>query len=184
MQILLRLSRWIDRTSVWVGRFTFGLMLVMVALGAYNAIARYLGNFNNINLSSNLYIEAQWYLFSSIFLLGASYVLQRGAHVRVDVFYSHLSAKGKAWVDLLGACLLLLPVCVVMFWFSLPYVLNSWKVLEASSDPNGLPRYPLKTAILVGLALLALQGISEIIKQAAILLDAVSDDASDREART
>jgi len=171
MQILLRLSRWIDWLNRWVGRVTFGLMLVMVALGAYNALARYIGRFAGANLSSNLYIEAQWYLFSLIFLLSAAFVLQRNAHVRVDILYGRLSAKGKAAIDLLGALLLLLPMCAVMFVFSLPSVVNSWQVLEQSSDPNGLPRYPIRTFILVGLALLALQGVSEAIKQVAILRD-------------
>lgn len=171
MQFLLKISRWIDRLSTAMGWLTVGLTLVMVAVGAYNAITRYLGRFIGINLSSNLYIEVQWYLFSLIFLLGACYVLQRGAHVRVDILYSRLSTRGKAWVDLLGSLLLLLPICLVVFVYSLPTVISSWQILEQSSDPNGLARYPLKTMILVAFALLALQGISEAIKQIAILLD-------------
>lgn len=176
MQVLLKIARWIDRLSEWVGWFTFGLMLIMVAIGAYNAITRYLGRFIGVNLSSNLYIEVQWYLFSLIFLLGAAYVLKHDAHVRVDILYTYLSRKGKAWVNLLGGILLLLPLCVLIFIASFPAVINSWEVLEMSSDPSGLPRYPLKTMILVAFGLLALQGISEIIKQIAVLTGAVTDD--------
>lgn len=169
MQFLLKAARWIDQLNEWLGQLTFGLMLVMFVLGAFNAITRYLGRFMGQNLSSNLYIESQWYLFSLIFLLGAAYVLKQDAHVRVDIIYSRLSRVGKAWVDLFGALLLLLPMCVVVLIYSFPSVLNSWRVLEQSSDPNGLPRYPLKTFILVAFFLLALQGVAEIIKQVAIL---------------
>ncbi|MEM8805342.1 MAG: TRAP transporter small permease subunit [Cyanobacteria bacterium P01_G01_bin.38] len=171
MRFLLKLSRWIDRLSEAMGWLTLGLTLVMVAVGAYNAIARYLGRFISVNLSSNLYIEVQWYLFSLIFLLGAGYVLKRNDHVRVDIFYTRLPQKGKAWVNLLGSLFLLLPLCLVILNYSLPSVLNSWKILEQSSDPSGLPRYPIKSVIIVAFVLLALQGISEVIKNTAILLN-------------
>lgn len=169
MQFTLKIARWIDRLSEGLGWLTLGFTLVMVFVGAFNAISRYLGRYIGINLSSNLYIEAQWYLFSLVFLLGAPYVLRKGAHVRVDIVYNRLSRRGKAWVDLFGSLLLLLPMCITIFLYSYPSVLNSWAVLERSSDPSGLPRYPLKTVILAATGLLALQGISEIIKQIAIL---------------
>jgi len=171
MAFLLKLSRWIDRLSDAMGWFTLGLTLVMVAVGAYNAIARYLGRFIGVNLSSNLYIEVQWYLFSLIFLLGAGYVLRTNQHVRVDILYTRLPPKGQAWVNLLGGLLLLLPLCGVILVYSLPSVISSWQILEQSSDPSGLPRYPIKTAIPVAFVLLGLQGISTVIKQAAILLN-------------
>lgn len=170
-RILLNLSAWIDRGSEALGWLTCGLTLIMVAIGAYNAITRYLGQFIGTNLSSNRYIEVQWYLFSLIFLFGAPYVLKRAAHVRVDILYSRLSQKWKAWIDLVGTLILLLPMCIVIIWYSYPAVVNSWKVLEQSSDPNGLPRYPLRTAIVVAIALLAIQAVSEVIKQVAILLN-------------
>ena len=169
MQFLLRVSYWIDRISRGLGWITLGLTLVMTVVGAYNAIARYLGQYIGANLSSNRYIEVQWYLFSLIFLLGAAYVLQKGAHVRVDIFYSRLSQKQKAWVDLFGAVLMLLPFCAIVIFYSIPTVINSWSVLEQSSDPSGLPRYPIKTMIPVTFAWLGIQGISEAIKQVAIL---------------
>ena len=171
MQFLLKLSRWIDRISEAMGWLTIGLTLVMVVVGVYNAVTRYLGQFIGVNLSSNLYIEVQWYLFSLIFLLGACYVLSRNEHVRVDILYSRFSRKGKAWIDLIGGAFLLLPLCLVILTYSLPSVINSWKILEQSSDASGLPRYPIKSAIILAFMFLALQGISEIIKQVAILLD-------------
>lgn len=169
MQFLLRVSRWIDRVSGWLGWLTIGLTLVMTAVGAYNAITRYLSQYMGTNLSSNRYIEVQWYLFSLIFLLGAGYVLRKGAHVRVDIFYSRLSVKQRAWIDLCGALLMLLPFCAIVIFYSLPAVANSWSVFEQSSDPAGLPRYPLKTVIPIAFAWLGIQGISEIIKQVAII---------------
>ncbi|MEL6385449.1 MAG: TRAP transporter small permease subunit [Cyanobacteria bacterium J06626_18] len=171
MQFLLKLSRWIDRMSEALGWLTIGLTLVMVAVGAYNAITRYIGRFIQVNLSSNVYIEVQWYLFSLIFLLGAGYVLKRNEHVRVDILYSRFSKKGKAWIDLLGGLLLMLPLCVVILGYSRQFVINSWRVLEQSSNASGLPVYPIKSAILVAFVLLALQGVSEVIKRVAILLD-------------
>jgi len=176
MQFLLKISGAIDWVNEWLGRFACGCMLVMTAIGAYNAIARYLGRFIGFNLSSNRYIEIQWYLFSLIFLFGAGYLLNRDGHVRVDIFYSRLSPKGKAWVNLLGALLLLLPVCAVIINYSIPFAINSWEVLEQSSDPNGLPRYPLKTAMLLAFGFLALQGISQAIQQIAILAGALPHD--------
>lgn len=184
MQFLLKAARWIDQLSEWVGQITFGLTLVMVVVGAYNAITRYLGRYIGTNLSSNRYIEVQWYLFSLIFLFGAAYVLKHNSHVRVDILYSRLSRKAKAWIDLLGALLLLLPMCFAIIYYSVPSVISSWQVLEQSSDPDGLARYPLKTAVIVAIALLGLQGISELIKQLAIILNVTPPAApTEREAQ-
>ena len=171
MPFLLKVSGWIDRISEALGWFAIGCTLVMVAVGSYNAIVRYLGRYIGVNLSSNLYIEVQWYLFSLIFLLGAPYVLKHNQHVRVDILYSRLSLKGQAWVNLFGGVLLLLPLCFVFLYYSFPAVVNSWQIWEQSSDPSGLPRYPIKTMILVAFFFLGLQGVSEIIKQLAILMD-------------
>ena len=181
MNFLLRLSRAIDRLSEWMGRLTLVLMFAMVLVGAYNAIVRYLSRFIGTNLSSNLYIELQWYLFTTVFCLGAAYVLSQNKHVRVDILYSRFSAKGRAWVDLFGSIFLLLPICGVYLWFTYPAVERSWKSLEASPDPSGLPRYPIKTVVLVAFGLLALQGIAEILKNIAILSGAQLPPSSDPE---
>ena len=169
MKAWLRLADRIDQINRWIGRSASWLALLMVLLGAFNAAARYLGRYLGTNLSSNAYIEAQWYLFSLLFLLGAAYTLQRNEHVRVDVLYSRLGVRVRAWIDLLGTVLFLLPFSVSLIWLSWPSVRNSWAVLEVSPDPGGLPRYPLKAVLLVAFALLALQGISVLIRRIAFL---------------
>jgi TRAP-type mannitol/chloroaromatic compound transport system permease small subunit len=161
--------RGIDALNERVGRVIGWLTLAMVLLGAYNAVARYLGRFIKLNLSSNAYIELQWYMFSLVFLLGAAYTLRRNAHVRVDVIYGRLSARARAWTDLVGTIVFLIPFCILAIVFSWPSVRNSWAVLEGSPDPGGLPRYPLKSMILVSFALLLLQGVAEILRRAAWL---------------
>ena len=169
MSVLERISTLIDRLSDRLGRLVGWLTLMMVCLGAFNAIARYAGRFTGTNLSSNAYLELQWYMFSLIFLLGAAHTLQRDQHVRVDVLYGRLSEMAKARIDLGGGILFLLPFCIFGLIMSWPSVRNSWSVWEISPDPGGLPRYPIKTAMLVCFGLLFLQGISEIIKRYRIL---------------
>jgi TRAP-type mannitol/chloroaromatic compound transport system permease small subunit len=149
----------ISRLSAWAGAIARAALLLMVLMGAYNAVARYVGRAVGIQLSSNAFIEAQWYLFSLVFLLGSAYALKRGDHVRVDVLYSRFGERGQAWVNLLGSLLLLLPFTLFGLVVSWPAVLHSWQLLEGSPDPGGLPRYPIKTFVLIGFALLFLQGL-------------------------
>lgn len=169
MPFWLRIASRIDRISEWIGRIVYWLTLFMVLIGAYNALVRYLDRFTGLGLSSNTYLELQWYLFSLIFLLGAAYTLKHDAHVRVDVMISRLSPRGRAWVNLLGTVLFLIPFCVLILWTSWPAVSNSWLVGETSPDPGGLPRYPIKSVIPAAFFLLMLQGVSLAIKQVAIL---------------
>jgi TRAP-type mannitol/chloroaromatic compound transport system permease small subunit len=159
----------VDALNEKIGRLVAVLVLLMVLLGAFNALARYLSRFTEMQLASNAYIEGQWYLFSLVFLLGAAYTLKRDQHVRVDVFYGRLSERGKAWIDLGGTLFFLLPFCAFALWASWPTVESSWVVREVSPDPGGLPRYPIKAMILACFALLFLQGVSEAIKRAADL---------------
>ncbi len=169
MKRLLSLSATIDRASDATGRFVRWLTLAMVVIGSANALFRYLGRFIGVNLSSNTYLEAQWYLFSLIFLLAAPYTFRHDAHVRVDVLYGRLSNTGRAWINLAGGVCFLIPFCVLMIWLSWSWVANSWKVMEMSPDPGGLPRYPLKTVIPITFGLLILQGFSEITKAIATI---------------
>lgn len=176
MGTLLRIAHRIDRTNEWIGRGVYWLTLLMVGVGAYNALVRYLDRFTGLGLSSNTYIELQWYMYSLIFLLGAAYTLKHNAHVRVDVLFTRLTPRGRAWVNLGGTLLFLLPFCILVVWMSWPTVYNSWAVLEVSPDPGGLPRYPIKTAIPVAFILLFLQGISLAIKHIAFLRDPAAED--------
>lgn len=164
MRFWRRLATAIDGLNNAIGAFIRWLALVMVLIGAYNALARYTSRFTGWSLSSNAYFDMQWYLFSLIFLLGAAYGLNHDVHVRVDVLYSRLSEKGQAWIDLLGTVLFLLPFCLLMLYVSWPAVRNSWAIREVSPDPGGLPRYPIKLVILISFALLFLQGVSELVK--------------------
>lgn len=169
MRPLLRFAALVDRLSEFVGRIILWLVLVMVLIGAGNAGLRYVGRFAGSNLSSNAFIELQWYLFSMIFLLGAAYALRHDSHVRVDVIYARLSLRARTWIDLLGTVLFLIPFSALMLFVSYPTIRNSWQVREMSPDPGGLPRYPIKATILIAFALLILQGFAELIKQIAIL---------------
>jgi TRAP-type mannitol/chloroaromatic compound transport system permease small subunit len=145
------------------------LVLAMIGVGAYNAVARYVTRWTGVALSSNALYELQWYMFSVIFLLGAAYALKQDAHVRVDVVYARLSERGRAWIDVLGTVFFLVPFCVLMLVTSWPAVRNSWAVLEVSPDPGGLPRYPIKTLILACFALLLLQACAQLIRKVAVL---------------
>ncbi|MGD8394963.1 MAG: TRAP transporter small permease subunit [Candidatus Eiseniibacteriota bacterium] len=169
MRVLLAIVRSIDRLNERLGRGVAWLTLAMVLIGAYNAVARYLGRFIGVNLSSNAYIELQWYLFSLVFLLGAADALRQDVHVRVDVVYGRLSARARAWINLGGSLLFLIPFSSLALWLAWPSVRNSWAVLEGSPDPGGLPRYPIKTVILVAFALLLVQGVAEAIRQLLVL---------------
>lgn len=164
MRRSLRVAAAIDRVTDRIGRTVAWLLLIMTGVAALNAVVRYAGRFLGVSLSSNAYIELQWYLFSVVFLTAAAYALKQDAHVRVDVLYSRLSERGRAWIDVLGTTFLLLPFSVFILWTAWPLVRNSWRIGETSPDPGGLPRYPIKTMILVGFALLFVQGIAELIK--------------------
>lgn len=169
MNSLLALSRWIDRVNGLIGRLASGLVLVMIAVGSWNVVGRYVGQAVGRNLSSNALIETQWYLFSLVFLLGAAYTLQRNDHVRVDVLYSRWNARQQARANFWGTLLFLLPFSTLMLWFSWQWVFASWRIWEQSPDPGGLPRYPIKTVILLSFMTLIFQGISEAIKSYAQL---------------
>ncbi len=177
----LQVSRSIDGVTGRIGRWTSWLCLLMVLITAYNTVVRYLGRFIGLRLSSNLYLELQWYLFSLLFLLVAAAALKDNAHVRVDILYSRLSRKGRAWIDVLGTVFLLIPFCLVTLWLTWPSVRNSWAVLEISPDPGGLPRYPLKTVILVCFVLLIAQAVSELVKGVHILRGGTDADFAGEE---
>ena len=169
MILLSRFARAVDSVNDRIGGAIRWLTLLMVLLGAFNAIARYLARYTGVSLASNAYSELQWYFFSLIFLLGAAYGFRHDVHVRVDVLFSRLSRKTQAWIDVAGTVLFLIPFCILMLWVSWPAVRNSWSVREGSPDPGGLPRYPIKAVILVCFVLLLLQGVSHIIKQVEVL---------------
>ncbi|MGH8751038.1 MAG: TRAP transporter small permease subunit [Burkholderiales bacterium] len=170
MKFLLGLSRLIDALNERTGRAVRWLVLVAVIISSGNALSRYA-----FNLSSNAWLEVQWYLFSAIFLLAAGYTFKRNQHVRIDVLSGQLSKRAQAWLDIFGGLFFLLPVSLIIMYLSWPVFVNSFLLGEVSGDAGGLLRWPVKLLIPAGFALLVLQGISEIIKRAAFLRGLIAD---------
>lgn len=169
MKGLLSLSKGIDTFTEYVGRFVYWLVPLVVGVGVWNVANRYVGRAIGMSLGSNVFIEAQWYIFAIIFFMGGAYALKHGEHVRVDVLYGGWDLRRKAMADVFGTLFFLMPFCILLFYFSWPTVMSAWKIREMSPDPGGLPRYPLKTFLLISPALLFIQGISELIKYVAFL---------------
>jgi TRAP-type mannitol/chloroaromatic compound transport system permease small subunit len=167
---LLRLSGAIDALNDRVGHLVYWAVLAAVLVSAANALMRYA-----FDLSSNAWLELQWYLFSAVFLLAAAYTLRHNEHVRIDLLYSRLSPRGRAWIDLLGGLFFLLPMAVVIMVLSWPVLIESIVRNEYSSDAGGLLRWPVKLLIPIGFLLLVLQGVSEIVKRAGFLLGRIPD---------
>ncbi len=158
-------ARFMDKISIRVGHAASWMTLMLVLVTMYDVIMRYIFKAGSIWIQ-----ESEWHLFAANFMLAASWTLLRNGHVRVDLFYVKFSTKTKAWVDLIGSILFLLPFCILIVYSSIPFVFDSWAIWEGSSDPGGLPaRYILKSIIPLTFILLALQGISEIIKNAAVI---------------
>ena len=169
MDKLLRLANIIDQVNEWIGRLSSWFVLLMVGIGTWNVVGRYLGRFLGQNLTSNALIEMQWYLFDLVFFLGAAYALKHDEHVRVDLFYKGWNGKQRAIANLIGTFLFLIPFCLMVIYFSWGSIANSWAIGESSPDPGGLPRYPIKSMLVVSYILLIFQGLAEAIKNWAIL---------------
>jgi TRAP-type mannitol/chloroaromatic compound transport system permease small subunit len=170
MNILLKLSALIDWLNERVGKSMFWLVLVMTLVAATNATVRF-----SFNYSSNAFLEIQWYLFAAVFLLCAPYTLQKNEHVRIDVLSGRLSPRGLAIIDIIGTLFFLLPMVCVVFWLSLPLVAESIRIDEMSPNAGGLLRWPVKILLPIGFFLLALQGVSELIKRIAFLAGLIED---------
>lgn len=164
MRTLLTLARLIDALTERVGRFAIWLVLAATLISAGNALFRHL-----MGESSNAWLEIQWYLFGAMFMLGAGYTLKHNGHVRIDIFYSRFGPRGRAWIDLAGGLLFLLPMAVLLAWLSWPMFHEAWTTREMSPDAGGLVRWPVKLLLPVGFALLALQGVAEVIKRVGVL---------------
>jgi TRAP-type mannitol/chloroaromatic compound transport system permease small subunit len=165
MHLLLRFADAVDALSEWIGQWLKWLVLFSSLISAFNAVMRY-----TLNYSSNAWLEIQWYMFGAMFLLAAGYALKHDEHVRVDVLYSNMTPRQQAWLDVFGAIFFLMPMALIIAWMSIPMVLNSIRIMEHSSDPGGLLRWPIKIVIPVGFVLLAVQGVAEIIKKFAVAI--------------
>ena len=178
MRALLKIAHGIDAISELLGKVATAIVLLTLAVGFYNVLVRYIGRFTGIQLSSNLWIETQWYLFTLIFFLMFPYILKHNVNVRVDFLYARWSPRRQALVDLLGTLLFLIPFCILGLYMGIPWILKSWGQLpdgsfgtwEVSPDPNGLPRAPIKSMLVVAFSLLLMQAIAQVIKYIAVLM--------------
>ena len=172
MDLLLHISRLIDRANEKVGRAVYWLVLAAVLISSINAVVRYA-----VNVSSNAWLELQWYLFSAVFLLCAGYAHMHNEHIRIDIVVGRFSPRVRTWIDILGGLFFLLPMAVLIFWLSVPFVTDSVVRQEMSADAGGLIRWPVKLILPIGFALLILQGVSEIVKRVGFLTGMCGDPA-------
>ena len=160
MRHLIAFSTAVDRINERFGRIATWLVLLACLVSAGNALSRYA-----ISLSSNAWLEVQWYMFGAIVMLGGPYTLKLNEHVRVDVLYGRLSTRAQIWIDIAGGLLFLLPAMAIIGWMSWPMFVNSWLIGETSANAGGLLRWPARLLIPLGFLLISLQGVSEIIKR-------------------
>ena len=161
---LLRLSAIVDWCNERLAVLANWSVLICCVISAGNAGSRYV-----FSESSNGWLEVQWYLFALMVLLGGPYTLKMNEHVRVDLVYGMISERARIWIDIIGGCLFLLPICIILTYFTWPWFLQSWLENEQSSNAGGLVRWPVKLLLPMGFGLMLIQGISEIVKRIASL---------------
>ena len=171
MNFLLRIGRAVDRANDAFGQVASWLVLLACLVSAGNAASRYA-----FSLSSNAWLEIQWYMFAGIFLLGASTTLRQNGHVRVDLVFSMASPRGRLWIDILGLIFFLLPAMAILTWMTWPFFVDSWQRGEGSSNAGGLLRWPVKILMPLAFAMLTLQGLSELVKRIAALSGRIALD--------
>jgi len=172
MRPLLALSTAIDELNEKIGYVCNLFILLSCLVSAANAMIRYAFDY-----SSNGWLELQWYMFAIVVMFGASYTFKRNEHVRVEIFYLFLSERGQLWLDMIGTLFFLIPACLLLAYLSWPFFMQAYSVGEMSGNAGGLIRWPIKFVIPSGFVLLALQGVSEVIKRAAALQGYVTIDA-------
>ena len=179
MSSLLTLSKYIDALNERIGLGISWALLVAVLICSGNAIVRY-----SFNISSNAWLEIQWYLFGAIFLLASSYTLRRNEHVRIDVIVGRFSKRTQAWVDVFGFIFFLLPATLLILYFAVPFAMESVRNQEVSSNAGGLIVWPAKILIPIGFLLLSLQGISELIKRVGFLMGKIDSSVYEKQGIT
>lgn len=179
MSFLIALARMIDALNEKIGLAVSWALFAAVLICSGNALVRY-----SLNMSSNGWLEIQWYLFSAMFLLGASYTLKRNEHVRIDVITGRFSKRTQVWIDLVGFLIFMLPMTTLVLYFAVPYALTSIQNQEMSMNAGGLVLWPAKLLIPVGFFLLTLQGISELIKRLGYLQGKVNASEFEKHAAT
>lgn len=170
MQSLLKLSQGIDAINSWIGRHLSWLILVAVLISSANATVRKV-----FDESSNAWLELQWVLFGIVFLLCAPWTLLSNEHIRIDIVNSFWPKKVRDVIDVIGHTFFLIPLCIVMILTSVPFFIRSWDINEQSGNAGGLPQWPAKSLLMIGFALLLIQGISELIKRIAVMRRLIRD---------
>lgn len=173
MGTLLVLCRGIDRLNRAIGRASAWLVVAAILISAANALIRKLPD----TISSNAWLELQWWLFAAVFLLAAPWTLCSNEHIRIDIVSNHLRQPLRNAIELIGHLLFLLPLAVLMVWLAWPFFLASFAQNEQSLNAGGLPQWPAKLLIPIGFALLALQGVSELIKRIAIVRGMLAEES-------
>ena len=170
MNGLLAVSRAIDRLNEIIGKTVMWAIFVAILVSAVNAVVRKV-----FNVSSNAWLELQWYLFGAAFMLASAYTLKQNEHIRIDILYGALSRRKQHWIDLFGHVFFLMPMATLMVWLLVPYAFSSFRTGEMSPNSGGLILWPAKAILLAGFVLLFAQGISEIIKKIAVMQDLIPD---------
>jgi TRAP-type mannitol/chloroaromatic compound transport system permease small subunit len=170
VKALLKLSGWIDRLNEFVGRWVAWLVLAAVVVSASNAVIRKV-----FNMSSNGFLEIQWYFFAAVFLLCAGYTLLRNEHVKIDVFLHMYAKRKQIWIDIIGIVFFLFPFVVAVVVLSWPLFVTALQTGEMSQNAGGLIRWPVFMLVPVGFTLLGIQGVSELIKRFAFLQGLIED---------
>lgn len=170
MNAMLKFSRLVDWINDRLGRGLMWLILAAVLISAGNAIVR-----KTFDTSSNAFLEIQWYLFATVFMLGSGFAFLKNAHVRIDFISNHLSAKTRNLIDIVGIVVFLFPLCYMLIVISWPLFVNALNSGEMSQNAGGLIRWPMYALIPLGFTLLALQGLSELVKRAAFVAGVAPD---------
>ena len=179
MNFLMAISKRIDAFSEWMGRWVAWLVLLAVLISAGNAVMR-----KAFNMSSNGFLEIQWYLFAAVFLLASGYTLLRQEHVRIDVISGRFSKRTQIWIDIIGLCVFLLPFALIIIRLSMPLVLNAFATQEVSSNAGGLLRWPVFALLPLGMLVLSIQAVSELIKRIAFLKGMIPDPSKKAGSKT
>jgi len=179
LNFLLRISRSIDWLNTQIGKYVIWLILASTIISGVNAVVRKV-----FNMSSNAFLEVQWYFFAASFLLAAGYTLLNQEHVKIDVVYSRWSKRAQIWIDIFGFVFFLTPICLAILWYGIPFFLQGLRSGEMSNNSGGLIRWPVYAMIPLGFTLLMLQGWSELIKRIAFLQGRIEDPTGKREEKS
>jgi len=171
VRALLSFSRAVDWINGKIAIVADWMVLLAALISAGNAASRYL-----FSISSNGWLEIQWYMFTAMVLLGGPYTLKMNEHVRVDLVYGMVSERTRIWIDIICGILFLLPICAILVYFTWPWFVESWRINEQSSNAGGLVRWPVKILLPIGFGLMFAQGLSEIIKRIAALEHVIEAD--------